>query len=322
MRNTKKRIYLTKRIPEAGTEMLRAKGYAVKIRRKETIITERELIREAENVDALLCMLTDPVNKKVIGSMKRCRVISTYAVGYNNIDVAAASEKGITVTNTPGVLTDATADLAFALLLAAARLCIPGDRMMREGKFIGWDPMLLLGKPVAGKTIGIIGAGRIGQATAERAAGFGMEILYYSRSRKPQFEQKLKARRTGLHTLLRRSDFVSIHAPLTPETYHLLGKRELSLMKSSAVLVNTARGEVVDERALAEALRKRKLFAAGLDVYEREPKVERSLRSLPNAVLLPHIGSATDETRSEMARIAARNIIGVLEGRGAVQRVR
>lgn len=321
MKSSKKRIFVTKQIPEAGLQLLRKKGYDITIRRKKTIITQREILLATKHVDALLCMLTDPVTKKVIGSMRRCRVISIYAVGFNNIDVDAASEKGIAVTNTPGVLTEATADTAFGLLIAAARCFIPGDMMTRKGKFIGWDPMLLLGKPVAGKTIGIIGAGRTGSAMAERAAGFGMKILYYSRTRKPQLERKLKARKTGLNTLLRQSDFVSLHCPLTPKTHHLIGRKELNMMKKSAVFVNTARGEVVDEKALAQALRKNEIFAAGLDVYEREPKIERSLISLPNVVLLPHFGSGTDETREKMAQIAARNIIGVLEGRGKVLRV-
>ncbi len=321
MKSTQQKIFITKQIPEAGLALLQKKGYAITIRKKKSIITQQELLKATKNTDALLCMLTDPVNKKVIASMNRCKVISTYAVGFNNIDVETASGKGITVTNTPGVLTDATADIAYGLLLAAARHFIPGDKMTREGKFIGWDPMLLLGKPVAGKTIGIIGAGRIGGAMAERAAGFGMKILYYSRTRKPQLERNLKARKTGLRTLLKQSDFVSLHCPLTPKTHHLLGKDELTLMKSSAVLINTARGEVVDEKALARALRQKEIFAAGLDVYEREPKVERALMSLPNVVLLPHLGSGTDETREEMARIAARNIIGILEGRGKTFKV-
>ncbi len=321
MKSNHKNIFITKQIPDAGIELLRQKGYNLTVRKKKTIISQQELLRATKNVDALLCMLTDPINKNVVKAMQKCKVISTYAVGFNNIDVATASEKGITVTNTPGVLTDATADIAFGLLLAAARHFITGDKITREGKFIGWDPMLLLGKPVAGKTIGIIGAGRIGSAMAERAAGFGMKILYYSRTQKPELEKKLNARKVGLKSLLKQSDFVSLHCPLTPKTYHLLGETELKQMKSSAVLINTARGEVVDEKALARALRRKEVFAAGLDVYEREPKVERSLLSLPNVVLLPHLGSGTDETRDKMARIAARNIIGVLEGQGEVFRV-
>ena len=321
MNEQSKTIYITKQIPDAGLELLHKKEYNVVVRKKKSIITKRELLNETKQVDALMCMLTDPVSKDVIRSMERCKVISTYAVGFNNIDVAAATEKGITVTNTPGVLTDATADIAFGLLLAGARHFIVGDAMTRKGKFIGWAPMLLLGKPVAGKTIGIIGAGRIGSAMAERAAGFGMKILYYSRTQKPELENKLNARKVSLKTLLKQSDFVSLHCPLTPDTHHLLGKAELKVMKTSAVLINTARGEVVDEKALARALRKKEIFAAGLDVFEQEPKVERALLSLPNVVLLPHIGSGTDETREKMARIAAKNIIGILEGRGKVYRV-
>jgi glyoxylate reductase len=321
MKTLKKTIFITKQIPDAGLELLHKKEYNVVVRKKKSIITQRELLKETKKVDALMCMLTDPVNRDVIESMEHCKVISTYAVGFNNIDVAAATEKGITVTNTPGVLTDATADIAFGLLLAAARHFITGDEMTRKGKFIGWDPMLLLGKPVAGKTIGIIGAGRIGCAVAERAAGFGMKILYYSRTQKHELEKKVQARKVGLKTLLKQSDFVSLHCPLNPDTYHLLGEEQLKLMKTSSVLINTARGEVVDEKALARALRKKVIFAAGLDVYEREPKVERALLALPNVVLLPHVGSGTDETRERMARMAANNIIGILEGSGKVYRV-
>lgn len=321
MKSSNRKIFITKKIPDVGTGLLHKKGYTVVVRKKKSIITQSELLKETKQVDALMCMLTDPVSRSVIESMENCKVISTYAVGFNNIDVATATEKGITVTNTPGVLTDATADIAFGLLLAVARHFVAGDEMTRNGKFIGWDPMLLLGKPVAGKTIGIIGAGRIGSAMAERAAGFGMKILYYSRTQKPGLEKKLDARKVGLKMLLKQSDFVSLHCPLTPDTYHLLGEAELRLMKTSAVLINTARGEVVDEKALARALRKKEIFAAGLDVFEREPKVEKALLSLPNVILLPHIGSATDETREKMARIAANNIIGILEGKGKVFRV-
>ncbi len=321
MNKQSKTIYITKQIPDAGLELLHKNEYNVVVRKKKSIITQREMVKETKQVDALMCMLTDPVKRDVIESMEQCKVISTYAVGFNNIDVATATEKGITVTNTPGVLTDATADIAFGLLLAAARHFIAGDEMTRKGKFIGWDPMLLLGKPVAGKTIGIIGAGRIGSAMAERAAGFGMKILYYSRTQKPKLEKKVQARKVSLNTLLKQSDFVSLHCPLTSDTHHLLGEAELKVMKTSAVLINTARGEVVDEKALARALRKKEIFAAGLDVFEQEPKVERALLSLPNVVLLPHIGSGTDETREKMARIAANNIIGILEGKGKVYRV-
>lgn len=321
MKSSNRKIFITKKIPDVGTGLLHKKGYTVVVRKKKSIITQSELLKETKQVDALMCMLTDPVSRSVIESMENCKVISTYAVGFNNIDVATATEKGITVTNTPGVLTDATADIAFGLLLAVARHFVAGDEMTRNGKFIGWDPMLLLGKPVAGKTIGIIGAGRIGSAMAERAAGFGMKILYYSRTQKPGLEKKLDARKVGLKMLLKQSDFVSLHCPLTPDTYHLLGEAELRLMKTSAVLINTARGEVVDEKALARALLKKEIFAAGLDVFEREPKVEKALLSLPNVILLPHIGSATDETREKMARIAANNIIGILEGKGKVFRV-
>jgi glyoxylate reductase len=313
-----KHIYVTRQIPEEGLDMLRSRGYSVIVRKKNSIITQAELKRAVKNTDALLCLLTDPVTKSVIRTMRRCKVISTYAVGYNNIDVASATEKGIAVTNTPGVLTDATADLAFGLLLTAARYIVPGDIFTRRGKFTGWAPMLMLGKPVAGKTLGIVGAGRIGSAMARRGAGFGMKILYCNQNRNETIENELGALKVELYELLRKSDFISFHVPLTPETKKMIGRDEFNLMKPSAILINTSRGEVIDERALANALKSGRIFAAGLDVYEKEPEINRTLLRLPNVVLAPHLGSATDETRSRMSIIAAQNIIGVLEGTGEV----
>jgi glyoxylate reductase len=313
-----KQIFVTRRIPEEGLDLLRSQGYTVTVRKKDSIITTGELKKAVKNVDALLCLLTDPVKKPVIKAMRRCKVISTYAVGYNNIDLAAATEKGIAVTNTPGVLTEATADLAFGLLLAAARYIVPGDIFTRRGKFTGWAPMLMLGKPVAGRTLGIIGAGRIGTAMARRGAGFGMTILYYNRSRNETIENDMGGRKVELDELLRESDYISFHVPLTSETQRMIGKDEFNLMKPSAILVNTARGEVIDEKALAKALKSGRIFGAGLDVYEHEPKIQSALLKLPNVVLAPHLGSATDETRSRMSLIAGQNIIGILEGSGDV----
>ncbi len=318
MKTQMPKVFVTRPIPEEGLDLLRSKGYQVTVRKKKSIVSQAELKTAVKDVDALLCLLTDPVRKPVVEAMKDGKVISTYAVGYNNIDVAAATRKGIAVTNTPGVLTDATADLAFGLLLAAARHLVPGDAFTRKGKFTGWDPMLMLGKPVAGKTLGITGAGRIGAAVARRGVGFGMRIIYFNRSRNEYLESELAAQRVELAELLRDSDFISFHVPLTPETNRMIGKEELNLMKPSVVLVNTARGELIDEKALAAALKSGRIFAAGLDVYEKEPKVHKALLGLPNVVLAPHLGSATDETRSRMSVIAARNIISVLEGAGDV----
>jgi glyoxylate reductase len=241
-------------------------------------------------------------------------VVANMAVGYDNIDVGAARERGVVVTNTPGVLDETTADVAFMLMLAAARRLGEGERLLRAGKWEWWGPKQLRGIDVWGKKLGIVGLGRIGRAVARRGRGFGMEILYHNRSRKEVAEKELGARYLDLDDLLRESDFVSIHTPLTDATRHLIGERELGLMQDTAVLINTSRGPVVDEAALAEALEGGRIFAAGLDVYEEEPKVHPKLLELEKAVLAPHIGSATIETRDRMATLAAENLAAVLRG--------
>jgi glyoxylate reductase len=265
--------------------------------------------------EAMVVLLQTKVTADLLQTLPRLRVVANVAVGYDNVDVPACTARGVLVTNTPDVLTDATADLAWALLLAAARRVTEGDRFVRAGKFERWDWTLLRGQEVHGKSLGIVGAGRIGQAVARRGRGFSMEILYTSRARKAEFERETGARRVGLRRLLGESDFVSIHVPLGPETRHLIGRRELALMKRTAVLVNTARGPIVDEAALAAALKGGRLFGAGLDVYEREPAVHPGLLGLQNVALLPHIGSATDETRRRMYETALRNLASVLRGR-------
>jgi glyoxylate reductase len=236
------------------------------------------------------------------------------AVGYDNVDVEASAERGIVVTNTPGVLDETTADVAFMLLLAAARRLGEGERLLRAGRWEWWGPKQLMGRDVWGKRLGIVGFGRIGQAVARRARGFGMEVLYHNRSRKEEAEQELGARYVEFDELLETVDFVSVHTPLTDETHHLIGPKELGRMKPTAVLVNTSRGPVVDEAALADALAAGRIFAAGLDVYEEEPKVHPKLLELENVVLAPHIGSASVETRDRMAALAAENLAAVLRG--------
>ena len=253
---------------------------------------------------ALVTLLTDRVDRSVLEAGKGLRIVANVAVGVDNIDIAAATRLGILVTNTPGVLTEATADLTWALILAVARRVVEGDALVRAGKFRGWNLDLLRGVDLHGKTLGIIGAGRIGKAVARRARGFGVKVLFHSR-------------RSGipLRRLLAGSDFVSIHCPLTPETHHLIGRRELGLMKRTAILVNTARGPIVDEKALIGALRRGRIAGAGLDVYEREPIVTAALRRLKNVVLLPHLGSATVETRRRMLDMAIANVRAALAGR-------
>ncbi len=262
------------------------------------------LLQAARRSSALVTLLTDRVDRAVLEAGKGLRIVANVAVGVDNIDVATATRLGILVTNTPGVLTEATADLTWALILAVARQVVEGDALVRSGNFRGWDFDLLRGMELRGKTLGIVGAGRIGRAVARRARGFGMKVLAHSRS-------------TGvsLRRLLENSDVVSIHVPLTPETRHLIGSREFRLMKPSATLINTARGPIVDERALIAALRARRLAGAGLDVYEREPVVPPALRRLKNVVLLPHLGSATVETRRRMLDMAVANVKAALGGR-------
>lgn len=309
-------VFLTRKLPEEGLSVLRQRSH-FSVHTEDRVISRPELMQAVQGKDGLLCLLTDRINAEVMDAAgARLRVISNYAVGFNNIDVAAATERGIPVTNTPGVLTEASADLAWALLLAVGRRIVEGDRLAREGRFEGWAPMMLLGGQVYGRTLGIVGMGRIGQAVARRARGFSMRVLYHNRNRlNVDLEVELGCRYASLSELLRESDYVSLHVPLADETRHLIGARELAMMKPTAYLVNTARGPVVDEKALVEALKMGTIAGAGLDVYEDEPRLAEGLAELENAVLLPHIASATVETRTKMAQIAAANLLDVLDGR-------
>jgi len=274
-----------------------------------------ELLEAVAAVDGYLSMITDAVDAELMDAAPRLRVVSNMAVGYNNIDVAAATQRGIVVTNTPGILTEATAELAFALVLAAARRVVDLDRRTRAGEWTCWAPLLFLSREVSGKTLGVVGLGRIGRAVARRARAFGMRVLYHNRSRLDEAEERdLGVEYAERDDLLRTSDFVSLHVPLSGETRHLIGPRELGLMKPTAYLVNTSRGAVVDEAALVEALRKKRIEGAGLDVYENEPLLAPGLTALENVVLMPHVGSATVETRARMARMAAENLLSALRG--------
>ena len=309
------RIFVTRSLPGDALENIKDR-FDVTVYPLDRTITKDELITYLKDADALISMLSDPIDKEVIDAGEKLKVIANYAVGYNNIDVEAATNRGIAVVNTPDVLTEASADLAWGLLLAVSRRLIEGDTMTRAGRFRGWAPELLLGVPVYGQTLGIIGAGRIGQAVARRAKGFGMRILYHNRNRLPeQVERDLGMNYASLDELLKESDFVSLHCPLTAETRHLIGPRELKMMKSTAVLINTARGPVVDEHALLDALRKKLIFGAGLDVFEREPLLTPGLADLPNVVLTPHIGSADTRTRLAMVDMILNDITAVLENK-------
>jgi glyoxylate reductase len=310
----KPKIYVTRRLPEPALDRIR-EVFAMEINPDDRVLTKAEIIENTRGQDALLCLLTDTIDADIMDAEKNLRVLSNYAVGYNNIDVDAATARKLPVTNTPGVLTETSADLAFTLILSVARRIAEADKLTRDGKFHGWGPMMLLGTDVYGKTLGIVGMGRIGEATARRAQGFGMDVIYTSRTPKPDVEANLQATRVELDELLTRADFVSVHVPLSDETTHMIGARELSLMKPTAYLINTARGPIVDEAALVTALRDGVIAGAGLDVYEREPALAEGLADLTNTVLLPHVASATVETRTKMAMLAAENAIAVIEGR-------
>lgn len=314
---TKPKLLLTRMIPESGIKKLK-QVFEVHANIADLVMPRNEVLNRISEMDALLCLLADQIDREVIDQAKRLKVISNYAVGYNNIDTAYAAEKGIAVCNTPGVLTETTADLAWALIMATARRIPEAESYLRKGKFRGWEPLLLLGQDIHERTLGILGMGRIGTAVAKRATGFGMKIIYHSNRVK---ELDFEAEKVDLPTLLSESDILSIHIPLSEESRHLIGAGELAMMKSNAILINTARGAIVDEKALIKALQAKRIFAAGLDVYENEPQLPQELLALPNVVLLPHIGSASLATRSAMSELAAENAIAIVQGKQAPARV-
>lgn len=308
------KIYVTRQLPEGGLKKLEA-IHQVDVNDQDRPLTREELLSVVSQYDAVICLLSDSIDSTVIEAARgKVKIFANYAVGYDNIDIFAAEAAGIYVSNTPGVLTEATADIAWALMLAAARHIVAAHNYTEAGKFLGWHPTEFLGGDFHNATLGIVGAGRIGQAVARRAIGFGMRVLYYSRSSQLEFEKQCGAQKVDLETLLRESDYVSLHVPLTEETKGLLDSRHLEMLKPTAVLVNTARGPVVDEGHLAFLLRSGRLAGAGLDVYAREPKIHPDLFGLDNVVLLPHIGSASWQTRLEMARMASENVLAVLSG--------
>lgn len=317
-----KKIFVTRRIPERGIELLKSKGYAVEVSEKDGVLTKDELVAhlKAGSYDAVLCLLTDKIDEDVFAAAgAQCKIFANYAVGFDNIDVEAMKRHNMTVTNTPGVLTETVAEHTFALMLSIAHRIPEGDAFMKAGKYHGWAPMLLLGTDLAGKTLGVVGLGRIGSLVAHHAAkGFGMKILYYDPKPNADFEKEYGAKFVDLETLLKESDFISIHVPLLPTTRHLIGEKELKMMKKSAYIVNTSRGPIIDEKALVAALNEHWIRGAALDVFEHEPDepvIAHGLSGLQNAVLTPHTASATEETRSKMAELAATNIIEMLEGR-------
>ncbi|MBL1215017.1 MAG: D-glycerate dehydrogenase [Ignavibacteriae bacterium] len=315
---SEKTVFITRKIPSSALDILKKNGIKILQHKGSEPIERVELLKRTKNADAVISLLTEKIDEEFIDNLIDCRIIANYAVGYNNIDVEYARQKGIEVTNTPGILTDATADLTMALLLACTRRIVESDTYLREGKFTSWQPELLLGMELKGKTLGIIGAGRIGKAVVKRAAGFGLKILYFSNSKSLEIEEKYNAGKVSLNKLLKISDIISVHVPLTDKTYHLLNSENLTKIKKGAVIINTARGEIIDEKSLIKLLKSKHLFSAGLDVFENEPNVNKKFMNLKNVVLLPHIGSATVEARTKMAECCAENVVSVLKGKKAI----
>jgi glyoxylate reductase len=311
------RVVVTGRIPEAALEKLRTEHEVDAWASPESIGRE-ELLRRVAGADAVVSLLTERIDAELLDAAgPQLKVVANVAVGYDNIDVPACTERGVVATNTPGVLTEATADIAFGLILSATRRLGEGERLIRSGQAWKWGMFFLLGSSLQGKTLGVVGMGGIGQATARRAKAFGMEIVYQSRSEiDPGVAAELGARRVELDELLAISDIGSLHCPYGPATHHLIGAGQLAAMKDSAYLINTARGPIIDEAALASALRDGQIAGAGLDVFENEPSVHPGLLELENVVLVPHLGSATVETRTAMAMLAADNTLAVLSGEG------
>jgi len=317
-KQTARKVYVTSsEIPPEAIKILESFRIVTRVNSTPTSPPAEVLRRQVRNIDGLLSMVSDKIDSTLMESAKCLKVVANMAVGYDNIDLAAATERGLMVTNTPGVLSETTADTAMMLILAVARRLTEAERLVRDGKWTSWTPKMMAGTDVHGKKLGIYGLGGIGEEVAKRAIGFDMKVSYFNRKRRPELEQKYGLTYSGsLDALLREVDFLTIHVPLAQETRHIIGARELSLMKRSAYLINTSRGPVVDEEALVEALKKRRIAGAALDVFQTEPlEAESPLLRLENVVLTPHIGSASTETRRAMAVLAAKNIVAALSGK-------
>jgi glyoxylate reductase len=310
------KVYVTRTIPEPGLAIVKAAADVSAWEREDVPPPRDVLQREVADVDGLLSLLTDPIDAALMDAAPRLKVVSNFAVGYDNIDVPAATARGIVVTNTPEVLTETVADFAFCLMLAAARRLVEADAYTRVGRWKTWEPLLLAGQDVYGTTLGLIGLGRIGSAVARRAKGFGMQVLYFDVVRREDLEAAQGIEFGWMDDVLRTSDFISVHVPLSAQTRHLISGPQFALMKPTAVFVNTSRGPVVDQAALADALRMRTIYAAGIDVFEREPvDPDDPLLKLDNVIVAPHIASASVPTRVKMATLAAENLVAVLDGR-------
>jgi glyoxylate reductase len=311
---TKPKIFLTRELPPASMAILREHSILT-MNHEDRCLTKAEIIAGIQGVDGLLCLLTDTIDDEILAANPNLQVVANFAVGFNNIDIDAAIRRKIPVTNTPGVLTETTADMAWALLMAAARRVVEGDQFVRTRGWQGWGPLQFLGADVTGATLGMIGLGRIGQAVVRRARGFDMQVLYWNRTRlPPEEESALGVQYASMNDVLRRSDFVSVHVALNDQTRHLIGAAELAQMKPTASIINTARGPIIDEKALVQALRSGTITSAGLDVYEQEPLLEPELYDMPNSVLAPHLGSATLGTRTKMGTMAVENCLAACRG--------
>lgn len=324
MTKTKPLVVVTRKIPDAGLELL-ADSFAVKTNPFNRVLASSELKKFVKGADAILSLLTDKIDGRVLDAAgPELRIVANYAVGFDNIDLKAAKKRRVIVTNTPAVPTEAVAEHTFALLLGVARRLVEADHFVRTGKYKVWEPELLLGPELQGKTLGILGLGRIGSRVAEIGAmGFRMKVIYYDRGKKNrELDERLGAEAVTIRKLLTASDFMSLHVPLTAQTRHLIGKTELLSMKKSAILINTARGPVIDEKALAWALKNEVIWGAGIDVFEFEPKITAELKKLDNIIMTPHTASATREARDAMAVLAAKNIIAVLEGKSPLTPVK
>ena len=315
-----KKVYITSNIPDVADELLKEQFEVDKnVENKE--LTKEDLIELGNAYDGLITSLTDVFDAAVLSQIKRTKIFANYAVGFNNFDIDYAKKNNIIITNTPEVLSDTTAETAIALLFAVSRKIVEADAYVRKGNWQGFSPKLLLGKDIHSKTIGIIGAGRIGHRFAEKMRGFHMQVLYHNRHRDLGFEKSFNAVYKSLEDLLKESDIVSIHVPLTKDTKHMITKKELALMKSDAILINTSRGSVIKEEDLINVLKNKEIYGAGLDVFENEPVINQAFMTLDNVVLTPHIGSASIETREEMARMAAKNVLDVLSGKSPNNKV-
>jgi glyoxylate reductase len=309
------KVYITRELPEIAFELLKKNKIPFEYYKKDQPIPRSTLFQKVKNCDALISLLTEKIDKELIDQMTKCKVVANYAVGYNNIDVEYAKKKKIIVTNTPDVLTESTADLTMTLVLVCARRIIEGENLLRKNKFKGWRPKLLLGTELSNKIFGILGAGRIGTAVGVRAKSFGTNIIYFDNKRNLSLEKVTGAKKVSLNKLLKISDILSVHLPLSDKTFHFMNRKRLNQLKKNVILINTARGEIIDEAALIQKLKKNKIMSVGMDVFENEPNVDPELLKLSNVLVLPHLGSATTEARNGMAELAVKNVINVLKGK-------